>query len=116
MRSCHCVCTRYFWSSKLLPAAAISSRVLGHGQVCTAGPPNKLPDNLQLSGFDNGGLLVVLHLATVVTSSFEGLDNAERLVIGNLAEDDVLAIEPAGYDGGDEELRAVAMRTKSQLK
>ena len=116
MRSCHCVCTRYFWSSKLLPAAAISSRVLGHGQVSTAGPPNKRSDNLQLSGFDNGGLLVVLHLATVVTSSFEGLDNAERLVIGNLAEDDVLAIEPAGYDGGDEELRAVAMRTKSQLK
>ena len=75
-----------------------------------------LPDSLLLSSSDNGGLLVELHLATVVTSGLEGLDNAERLLIGNLAKDDVLAIEPAGDDGGDEELRTVAMRTEGQLR
>ena len=30
-----------------------------------------------------------------------------RLISDNLAEDDVLAIEPAGHGGSDEELRAV---------
>jgi len=30
------------------------------------------------------------------------------VAVGDLAEDDVLAIEPAGLDGGDEELGAVA--------
>jgi hypothetical protein len=30
-------------------------------------------------------------------------------LVSNLAEDDVLAIEPAGHDSGDEELGAVAV-------
>lgn len=47
-----------------------------------------------------------------------GLDAADRLVrldvtVRDLAEDDVLAVEPAGDDGGDEELRAVAARSIS---
>lgn len=33
-----------------------------------------------------------------------------RLLISHLAKDDVLAIEPAGDDGGDEELGAVASK------
>ena len=39
----------------------------------------------------------------------DGLDDLKGLVISDLAEDDVLAIEPAGDDGGDEELRAVGV-------
>lgn len=43
----------------------------------------------------------------------DGLDGADDLVrslvaADDLAEDDVLAVEPGGHDGGDEELRAVA--------
>ena len=39
----------------------------------------------------------------------ESLDGLDVLVAaGDLAEDDVLAIQPAGLDGGDEELGAVA--------
>jgi hypothetical protein len=107
----YCICTMYFWSSKLLPAAAIRFLVVGHAQYTPQLPP-KLPSNLQLSRLDNGGLLVELHLATVIAGSLDGLDHGERLVVGNLAEDDVLAIEPAGDDGGDEELGAVAMGTE----
>jgi hypothetical protein len=36
-----------------------------------------------------------------------GIDNVKTL--DNLAEDDVLAVQPGGLDGADEELRAVAM-------
>ena len=42
------------------------------------------------------------------TASLDGLDDTLGLLVGNLAEDDVAAIEPRGDDGGDEELRAVA--------
>jgi hypothetical protein len=52
-----------------------------------------------------------LNLTTVITGSLDGLDHSERLVVSDLAEDDVLAIEPAGDDGGDEELGAVAVGT-----
>ena len=43
------------------------------------------------------------------TASLDGLDDTLGLLVGNLAEDDVAAIEPRGDDGGDEELRAVAV-------
>jgi hypothetical protein len=39
-------------------------------------------------------------------------NNVHASVIGDLTEDDVLAIEPAGHNGGDEELRAVAVDEK----
>ena len=45
----------------------------------------------------------------IVISSLQALDNPHRLLIGDLAENDVLAIEPRGDDSGDEELRAVAV-------
>lgn len=47
--------------------------------------------------------------ATESLNSFDDIVSA-----GNLAENNVLAIEPAGLDGGDEELGAVAIN-KSQL-
>jgi hypothetical protein len=64
--------------------------------------------DLQLARLDNGGLLVVVDLSGAGAGGLEGLDDVERLLVGDLAEDDVLAIEPAGHDGGDEELGAVA--------
>jgi len=50
-----------------------------------------------------------LDLAASTASSLESLDDVQGLFIGDLAEDDVLAIEPAGDDGSNEELRAVAV-------
>ena len=70
--------------------------------------PGKGKSRLQLSGTDNGRRVVVLDLAGAAAGGLDGLDDPHRLVVGNLAEDDVLAIEPGGHDGGDEELRAVA--------
>lgn len=63
---------------------------------------------LQLARLDNGGLLVVVDLSGAGAGSLEGLDNVQGLLVSDLAEDDVLAIEPAGDDGGNEELGAVA--------
>jgi len=44
-------------------------------------------------------------------ASLDRLDHALGLGVidGDLAEDDVAAVEPAGHDGGDEELGAVAV-------
>lgn len=112
MHNYNCVCTKYFWSSKLLPVAGRPTPPAWPILKSHRSSPRKLPLrlNLQLSGLDNGGLLVVLDLAGVVTSGLDGLDDVHRLGVSNLAEDDVLAIEPAGDDGGDEELGAVARR------
>lgn len=49
-----------------------------------------------------------MDLSAAGASSLKSLDDVEGLIISNFAEDDVLAIEPAGDDGGDEELRSVA--------
>ncbi len=65
--------------------------------------------HLQLARLDNSWLLVVVDLAAAAAGSLESLDNRKGLLIGNLTEDDMLAIEPAGDDGGDEELGAVAV-------
>jgi len=43
------------------------------------------------------------------TKFLDGLDNI--ISVGDLAENDVLAIEPAGDDSGDEELGTVCVRT-----
>jgi hypothetical protein len=63
------------------------------------------------SGGDGGGTLPVLDRAAAATTGLDGLDNLVRLdiAIRNAAEDDVLAVEPRGDDGGDEELGAVAV-------
>jgi hypothetical protein len=71
--------------------------------------------NLQDARLDNGGFLVILDLATAAASSLKSPDNIHGLLVSNLAEDDVLAIEPAGYHSGNEELRAVAIGTSCQL-
>lgn len=66
--------------------------------------------HLLLAGGGDGGGVLVLDGAGVAAASLNGADNTLGLniIVGNLAEDDVLAIEPRGDDGGDEELGAVA--------
>ena len=52
----------------------------------------------------------MLDSTRVGADSLDGADDLHRLDIasGDTAEDDVLAVEPRGNDGGDEELGAVA--------
>ena len=60
---------------------------------------------------DNGGwAILVLDGARVGTTSLNGADNFVRLLVAgdDFTEDDVLAIQPRGDDGGDEELGAIA--------
>ena len=60
---------------------------------------------LQLTAVGNGNSLAG---GTVSGSDLlDGLDNIETLL--DLAEDDVLAVQPAGLDGADEELGAVCV-------
>lgn len=73
------------------------------------GKPQKDRSNLSLASVDDGGLLGGLDLAGTAADGLERLDNELALLVGNLAEDDVAAIEPLSLDGGDEELRAVAV-------
>lgn len=63
---------------------------------------------LLAAAVDDGGLDGRDDSSGVVTGLLESENGLQGLLISNLAEDDVLAIEPAGDDGGDEELRAVA--------
>jgi len=58
---------------------------------------------------DDGWFDLVLDLAGTRASCLEFLDDLQALLISDLAEDDVLAIQPRGNDGGDEELRAVGV-------
>lgn len=70
--------------------------------------------HLQLSRLDNGWLLGVVDLAGTGASGLNSLDNVHGLLVSNLTEDDVLAIQPGGDDGGDEELGAVARKFVSK--
>ena len=70
--------------------------------------------NLRSTGVDDGRLLAVLHLTRAGSRSLESLDDVEGFLVSDFAEDDVLAIEPISDDGGDEELRAVAIDMRSQ--
>ncbi len=65
---------------------------------------------LLLTSLRDDGVLGVLDLAGCAASSFDGLDDLHRLRIRNFAEDDVLAVQPTGDNGGDEKLRSVANR------
>lgn len=60
---------------------------------------------------DDGGLESCADLTTARAKGLEFLDDLHAVLISNFAEDDVLAIEPRGDNGGDEELRSVAART-----
>lgn len=68
--------------------------------------------NLELTGSDDGGLLGGFDGTGGAASLLNGHDGLQGLLISDLAEDDVLAIEPRGLLGADEELGAVAV-TKS---
>jgi hypothetical protein len=70
-------------------------------------------NRLKLAGADNGGrALLVLGGAAAAADGLDGLDDLVRLdiAVGDAAEDDVLAVQPRGDNGGDEELGAVAVR------
>ncbi len=67
---------------------------------------------LLLTSLRDDRVLGVLDLAGCAASSFDGLDDLHRLRIRNFAEDDVLAVQPTGDDGGDEKLRSVANRNR----
>ena len=56
---------------------------------------------------DYNGFEGKFDLTCTATGGFEVLDHLQTGIVGNLAEDDVLAIEPGGNDGGDEELGTV---------
>lgn len=58
---------------------------------------------------DGRGVALVNDGTGAATAGLNRLDDPDGLGICDLAEDDVLAIEPRGNDGGDEELGAVAM-------
>lgn len=50
------------------------------------------------------------HCSTPRAEAFDFLDDFLGVGISNLAEDDVLAVQPASYDSGDEELRSVTIK------
>jgi hypothetical protein len=62
------------------------------------------------SASDGRGLALAFDSTSVASTGLDGTDDAHRLSVGlwDLAEDDVLAIEPRGDHSGDEELGAVA--------
>ena len=101
------------------PAAQSTFSLLGFyaGPVCFARsttPAPHLHDATVLhllagTTINDGGLEVELHLSGTTASALEILHNFQGILICNLAKDDVLAIEPGGDDGGDEELRAIAV-------
>ena len=63
---------------------------------------------LVATAVDDGGLDSGADGAGGGAEGLDLLDNLQGLIISDLAEDDVLAIEPRGDNGGDEELGAVA--------
>lgn len=51
----------------------------------------------------------MIDLAARAAASLEGFDDLHRLRVGDFAKDDVLTVEPAGDDGGDEKLGTVTI-------
>jgi len=54
-------------------------------------------------------VLLVVNCAFVASSSLDGFDDPHTLIVCNFAKDNVFAVEPAGDNGGDEELGAIAV-------
>jgi len=75
----------------------------------TATIVNITSDAAHLHGARGGNGDSRLGLAAGRALLLDGLDNVETL--DDLAEDDVLAVEPVGHNGRDEELRAVCVGT-----
>jgi hypothetical protein len=69
--------------------------------------------SLQDTGGGDGGARLVLNLAVITTGSLKSSNNGHGLLVSDLAEDDVAAVQPGGDDSGDEELRAVAVLIQS---
>jgi len=67
--------------------------------------------HLKLTTVDDGGGDLARDLSVARASAFESLDDVQGVLVCNLAEDDVFAVEPGGDDGGDEELGAVGVGT-----
>ncbi len=65
--------------------------------------------SLKLTTVDNSSRHLRRDLAVARAGGFDGLDDGEGLVICDFAEDDMFAVEPGGYDGGDKELGTVAV-------
>ena len=74
-------------------------------------PPNLFED----ARLDDRRRLWSLDLARAAAGGLDSLDNPHRLLVGDLTEDDVLAIKPFRLDSGDEELGAVATRYVRQM-
>lgn len=68
-------------------------------------------EELELAAVDDGGGDLGRDFAVAGARGLDGADDGHGLVVCDLAEDDVLAVQPAGDDGGDEELGAVTAST-----
>jgi hypothetical protein len=67
-----------------------------------------IPKNIYLgTRVVDSWLCAVLDLASVAASSLDRFDNPHALVVSDLAEDNVLAVQPGCNDSCDEELGAV---------
>ena len=72
-----------------------------------------LPRLLSTRCGDGWWAFLVLDGAGRAAAGLNRLDGADGLEVANLAEDNVTAIQPAGHNGGDEELGAVAVGSVS---
>lgn len=64
-------------------------------------------NSLNLATGDNNGALVILDSTAGGSGSLKSLNNIHGLLISDLAENDVAAVEPRGDDSGNNKLRAV---------
>lgn len=64
---------------------------------------------LQLTGCVDCRLDFIANFAALGAGCLDGSDDLFGFIVGDFTEDDVFAIKPVGYDGGDEELRAVSI-------
>ena len=67
---------------------------------------------LQSTAVNDGGTLAVLDATVAGASGLDGADNVHGLLVSNLAENDVAAVQPRGNDGRDEKLGAVAVESR----
>lgn len=64
---------------------------------------------LQLTGCVDCRLEFIANFTALRAGCLDGSDDLFGFLVGNFAEDDVFAVKPVGYDGGDEELRAISI-------
>jgi hypothetical protein len=71
---------------------------------------------LELATVDNPGLDGCPDRAITASSFLDGHDSPHRLLICNLAKDNVLAVKPGGLFRGNEELGSIATENKNAGK